>query len=226
MILAFAAGHALARAGVLVDALLAAAVLCTVGWVRRAAIGATLVATPILVGAELWRSSQIEHLRHHPALAAAAIVAAAVVVVALAVVVRRRPQALALLVIVALPFRFSFLAGGTGGILIALYAVIWAGGLAYLLPGREARAQTPAGALERALAAFVVLYAVAALYTPTRLAKAVENVGFFSARSPCCSCCCAACGGIARCCCAALGIAVALAGLFVAVAAASTRAGT
>ena len=52
--------------------LLAATVLCTVGHARRAAIAGTLVATPILVAAELWHSTQIEHLRHHPALAAAA----------------------------------------------------------------------------------------------------------------------------------------------------------
>jgi O-antigen ligase len=224
VILAFAAGHVLARVGTLADALLAAAVLCTVWRARRAAIAGTLVATPILLGAELWRSTQIEHLRHHPALAAAAIAGAVIVVGALAALLHGRPRLLALLAVLTIPFRFSFLAGGTGGILLPLYAVIWAGGLAYVLeraPHDEPPAGSRAGALERSIAAFVVLYAVSALYTPTAsLAKAVEDVGFFLApfsvlfvllrglrwdRALC-----------ARC----LGLAFALAGLFVAVAAA------
>jgi len=171
-------GHTLARLALIADALLAAAVLCVPGRPRRAAAAAALVLTPGLLAAELWHSTQVTHLRHHPALAAAGVLAVLGAVGALALVVRTRPHLLALLAVVALPFRFSLLAGGTGGILIALYVVIAAGTVAFLCSGGEA---DPApGTLERALGAFVVLYAIQALYTPAAsLSKAVEDVGFF-----------------------------------------------
>jgi O-antigen ligase len=180
---ALATGHALARAGIVADALLAAQALLARGAIRRAAIAAALVLTPVVLAGELWRSTQIEHLRHHPALAAGAIVAALAVVAALALAFRGRPTLFALAAVLALPFRFSVLAGGTGGILIALYAVIAGGALAHLCGGEgglAAAPEPPAGAVERALAAFVVLYALQAIYTPgPSLAKAVEEVGFF-----------------------------------------------
>jgi putative inorganic carbon (hco3(-)) transporter len=180
VILALAAGHALARAGSLVAALLAAEVLLSVGRTRRVALALALVLTPVLLAAELWHSTQLERLRHHHAEAAVAVIAALAAVVLLARLLRSRPQLLALLAIVALPFRFSVLAGGTGGILIPLYLVIWAGALGVVLWPPEDRPQPPVGWLERALALFVVLYAVQALYTPSgSLAKAVEEVGFF-----------------------------------------------
>ncbi len=171
-------GHTLARLALLADALLAAVVLCAPGRPRRVAAAAALILTPVLLGAELWHSAQVVHLRHHPAIAAAGAVAALAAVGALVLVVRGRPHVLALLAVLALPFRFSLLAGGTGGILIPLYAVIAAGAVALLLD-RSAR-DAPAGALERALGFFVVLYAIQALYTPAAsLSKAVEEVGFF-----------------------------------------------
>ena len=171
-------GHALARLALLADALLAASVLCVPGRPRRiAAIGA-LVLTPVLLAGELWHSTQVTHLRHHPALALGGVLAAIVVVGALALAVRSRPQVLALLAVLALPFRFSFLAGGTGGILIPLYVVIAAGTVAFLFEGGDR--DPAAGTLERALGAFVVLYAIQALYTPAAsLSKAVEDAGFF-----------------------------------------------
>ena len=178
--LALAAGHALARAGLLLDALLAAAALCTGGQLRRAAVAAALVVTPVLLAAELWHATQITHLRHHPALAAAGAIAAIALAAALARVVRDRPRLLALGAVAALPFRFSVLAGGTGGILLPLYVVIAAGGLALVVWDRSAADEPSIGWLERALAAFVVLYGVQALYTPAAsLGKAVEEIGFF-----------------------------------------------
>jgi len=178
--LALAAGHALARAGLLVDVLLAALAMCATGPLRRLAVAAALVATPVLLVAELWHSTQITHLRHHPAIAAVVAIAALVVVVALARVVRDRPRLLALGAVAALPFRFSVLAGGTGGILLPLYVVIAAGGLALALWDRGSPREPAIGWLERALAVFVVLYGVQALYTPAAsLGKAVEEVGFF-----------------------------------------------
>ncbi len=171
-------GHTLARLALVADALLAAAVLCTTARTRRAAALAALVLSPALLAAELWHSTQIAHLRHHPALAAGALLAAVAVVVGLALALRGRPAWTVLLAVAALPFRFSLLAGGTGGILLPLYAVIAAGVLSMVLErgGEDPRV----GPLERVLGAFVVLYALQALYTPAAsLAKAVEDVGFF-----------------------------------------------
>ena len=171
-------GHTLARIALLADALLAATVLCVPGRPRRVAAVAALVLTPALLGGELWHSTQVTHLRHHPLLALGGVLVAVAVVGALVVVVRSRPHVLALLAVLALPFRFSFLAGGTGGILIPLYVVIAAGTIAFLLESGE-RDPAP-GTLERALGAFVALYAIQALYTPAAsLSKAVEDVGFF-----------------------------------------------
>jgi O-antigen ligase len=178
LIIAATLGHSLARAGLLADALLAAGVLLLRGGARRAAVAAALVLTPLLLAGALWKSSQVVHLRHHPALAAVAIIAALALAVALALAYRARPQLLALSVVVALPFRFSVLSGGTGGVLLVLYAVIAGGGVALVLWGERSERQPGGGALERALAAVVVLYALQALYTPD-LTKAVEELCFF-----------------------------------------------
>jgi O-antigen ligase len=177
VILALTAGHALSRAGLVADALAAAAALCVTGRARRFAFAAALVLTPVLLAGALWKSSQLLHLRHHPALAAAGIVAALVLVAALAAAYRSRPALLPLTAVAALPFRFTLLSGETGGVLLILYAVIGGGALALVAfcGGRE---EARPGLLERALAAFVVLYAVQALYTPA-LAKAAEEVCFF-----------------------------------------------
>ena len=158
-------GHTLARLALLADALLAATVLCLPGRPRRVAAAGALVLTPVLLGAELWHSTQVTHLRHHPLLALGGVLAGVAVVGALVLVVRSRPQLMALLAVVALPFRFSFLAGAAGTV-------------AFLAERGE---RDPAsGTLERALGAFVVLYAIQALYTPAAsLSKAVEDVGFF-----------------------------------------------
>jgi O-antigen ligase len=177
LIIAAMLGHSLARVGLLLDALAAAGVLVLAGRPRRAAAGAALVLTPLLLGATLWKSSQILRLRHHHALAVAGIVAAVVLLALLAFVYRSRPRWLAFSAVLALPFRFSLLSGGTGGILLVLYAVIGGGAIALVLWGeRDARARS--GVLERTIAAVVVLYAVQALYTPD-LTKAAEELCFF-----------------------------------------------
>ena len=177
MIVAASLGHSLSRAGLLLDALLAAAALLAAGRARRCAVAAAIVLTPLLLAGALWKSSQLLHLRHHPALAVAGIAAALALVGGLAVLYRGRPQLLALCAVIALPFRFSLLSGGTGGVLLILYAVIGAGAVALVLWG-EREAQPAAGWLERAIAAFVVLYAIQALYTPDP-AKAAQELCFF-----------------------------------------------
>ena len=77
----------------------------------------------------------------------------------LAWLIRARPGLLAPLAVAALPFRFSVLSGGTGGVLLVLYVVIAAGSLA-LLGSPSTREGRPVGWLERALAAYIVVYAL------------------------------------------------------------------
>jgi O-antigen ligase len=102
---------------------------------RAAAMLAALVLTPVLLTIDIWHTSQLTHLRHHPAEAAAAAVAGLAVVFALAALVHRRPQAFPVLAIFALPFRLPVSTGGTASnLLIPLYLVVGAGALAYLVP--------------------------------------------------------------------------------------------
>jgi O-antigen ligase len=189
-------GHSLLKAGLILDVLLAAEALCSIGRARRLAVAGALVLSPLLLAAALWKSTQVAHLRHHALLTLAGIVVALAVIAVLAGVFRSRPRLLALCAVFALPFRFSVISGGSGGVLLVLYAVIGAGALALVIwnaPEIERasastadpdavphpRAQErPAGWLERAIALFIVLYAIAALYTPD-LSKAAEEVCFF-----------------------------------------------
>jgi putative inorganic carbon (HCO3(-)) transporter len=170
-------GHSLARIALILDALAAAEALCSLGRTRRVAVACVLVLTPVLLAAALWKSSQLTHLRHHPLLAVGAVVAVLLVIAVLAAVFRSRPSLLALCAVIALPFRFSVLSGGTGGVLLVLYLVIGAGGLA-LVVADERRDEPAIGLLERAIAIFVVLYAIQASYTPD-VGKAAEEVCFF-----------------------------------------------
>ena len=182
-------GHGLLKAGLVLDALLAAAALCAAGRNSRIAVAGALVLTPLLLAAALWKSTQVLHLRHHAALAAAAIVVGLVVIAALAGVLRTRPRLLALCAVIALPFRFSVVSGGTGGVLLVLYLVIAAAAVALVVwdaPARAPAAQAGGteaperrgGLLERVLAVFVVLYAIEALYTPDP-SKAAQEICFF-----------------------------------------------
>jgi O-antigen ligase len=108
---------------------------------HAAAMLCALVLTPVLLAVDVWNSSQLTHLRHHPLLAAAAAAAVVLVIAALALIVHRRPAAFALLAVLALPFRLPISAGGsTANLLVPLYLVVAAGALVYLRPrlfGRE-----------------------------------------------------------------------------------------
>lgn len=133
-------GEAAEKLGVIAAALLAAfAVLArgprTSERRRAAALLAALVLTPVLLVADVWHTSQLTHLRHHPAEAAGAILAGAILVAALALSIHRRPRALPLLAVFALPFRLPIAIGGsTSNLLIPLYLVVGAGALAYAIP--------------------------------------------------------------------------------------------
>src|SRR5271170_5493539 len=85
---------------------------------RAAAMLAALVLTPVLLVIDIWHTSQLTHLRHHPAEAAVAAVAGLVVVLALAALVHRRPQSFPVLAVFALPFRLPISTGGTASNLL------------------------------------------------------------------------------------------------------------
>jgi O-antigen ligase len=92
-----------------------------------------LVLTPVLLAIDVWNTSQLTHLRHHPLLAAVAGAGALLVVLVLAVVCYRRPAVFALLAVLALPFRLPISTGGsTSNLLIPLYLVVAGGAFARL----------------------------------------------------------------------------------------------
>jgi len=182
--------------GVIVAALAAAGVFA-LPTARDRAVSAlvALVLTPALVIGELWHSDQIRHLRDHPTRAAAAAVLALLIVAVLAAILRRRPALLPLLVVVTLPVRIPIATGQTSAnLLVPLYLVVAGGIAAYALeqlwrPSRAAAAalanggrapwrERPAGRVELALLAFVVLYALQSLYS-SDFEQAVKNVAFF-----------------------------------------------
>jgi putative inorganic carbon (HCO3(-)) transporter len=171
-------------------ALLGAAALVAPG--RRARAGAMLGAlaiAPVILVFHISGSDQLHALTDRPALAAAAGVAGVVAVLVLAVVFRRWPGALPVLAVAAVPFRVPIALGGsTANLLVPLYAVVAAGVLAFAVPALfggddDEPAGPPAprrriGALEWALAAYLVVYAVQASYS-VDFDHALENVVFF-----------------------------------------------
>jgi O-antigen ligase len=197
------AGEAAEKIGVIVLAALVALVMLgrpprISRRVRACAMLATLILTPVLLAIDVWHTSQLTHLRHHPLLAALACVGALIVVLALAALIHRRPAAFPLLAVLALPFRLPVsTGGGTSNLLIPLYLVVGAGALAWLLteltaPLEPDDRETPAGArwsvarffsvptLEWILAGAILLYAVQAAYS-SDFSKALQNVVFFYA---------------------------------------------
>jgi putative inorganic carbon (HCO3(-)) transporter len=180
-------GDASQTAGVIVAALLAAAVLIVRSARARAwAMLAALVVTPVLLVANIWSTPQFEPLRSRPALSAAAAGIALVGLAIAAFVIHRRPALLALAAAATLPFRVPIESGGdTANLLVPLYFVIAAGVLAYAVP----RLRTPVGLdderepherglLEWLLGATVVLYSAQAAYS-SGFDAALTQVIFF-----------------------------------------------
>jgi O-antigen ligase len=174
-------------AGVIVAALLAAAVLLARSErARSAAMLAALVLTPVLLVANIWSTPQLAPLRDRPLLALGAGAGGLVLLALVAVGIRRAPELFALAACAVLPFRVPVQSGGdTANLLLPLYLVIGAGVLAYAVPRLRA---TPGldddepprtrSLLEWLLAASVVLYAVQAAYSPD-FDKALSQVIFF-----------------------------------------------
>jgi O-antigen ligase len=186
-------GELTQTAGVVVAALLAAAVLLARSdRARSAAMLGALVLTPVLLVANIWSTPQLQPLRDRPLLALIAAVAGALLLGAGAWAIHRRPELVALGAAFALPFRIPIESGGdTSNLLLPLYLVIAAGVLAYAVPrlratpglddepaegaggGRRGR-----GALEWLLAASVVLYAAQSAYS-SDFDRALSQVIFF-----------------------------------------------
>jgi putative inorganic carbon (HCO3(-)) transporter len=180
-------GDVAQTAGVVVAALLAAAVLLARSpRARAAAMLAALVLTPVLLVANIWSTPQFEPLRNRPTLLLAAGGAGLVLLALAAVAINRWPQLLALAAAATLPFRIPIESGGnTANLLVPLYLVIAAGVLAYAVP----RLRAPPGLdaeeevrrrslLEWLLAATVVLYAAQSAYS-SGFDVALSQVIFF-----------------------------------------------
>jgi O-antigen ligase len=175
----------LSGAGVLIAAGAAAAsILLPAGRTRSALMLAALVLFPILILGDQWHTHRIVDLRHHEGKAVLGIVVGVLLVVALAWTFRRRPALLPLAIIGLLPFRIPLNSGGeSANLLIPLYVVIAGGVLSTVLSGRSAPVSSPspspaASWLPRALAAFVVLYALQTLYSED-FSKGLQEICFF-----------------------------------------------
>ena len=126
----------LPKAGVIVAALLAAAMLL-VGdrRARAAAMLGALVLAPVLLLADIWSSSQLRFVHRHPLPAVLAALVALAVLAAVAVWIARHPSVFGFLAVLALPFRIPISVGGnTANLLVPLYFVVAAGALAWLVP--------------------------------------------------------------------------------------------
>jgi O-antigen ligase len=174
---------ALETLGAVAATLLAAAAgLVPSGRARGLAHAAALVLTPVVLLADVWDTAQVEYLRDRPAMVLA-IAAVSVAAVAMgAALVIRHPWVLPVAVTVALPFRVPLAIGGeTVNLLLPLYFVIAAGGAARAVQAlRRSGAEPwrPPGALEWLLLGFVVLYALQAGYSADA-SQAVQHVAFF-----------------------------------------------
>ena len=169
----------LSGAGLVIAAACAAAsILLPAGRLRSAAMLTALVLFPVLILGDQWHSHRIVELRHHEAKAAVAVVIGAVLVVVLAWVFRRWPILMPLAIIGTLPFRIPLESGGeTANLLVPLYVVIAAGVLAAMFLPPPAEKRRPRW-VAKTLAAFVVLYALQALYSED-FSKGLQEVCFF-----------------------------------------------
>jgi O-antigen ligase len=185
-LLALTLAEGVREAGMVLGALAAAgAFLLPSPRARAVAVVAVLLVAPVLLVSQVWDAPPVAYLRSAQLLAAAALAAGALAAAALAALFVRRPAALALLAVAALPFRVPVVAGGqTANLLVPLYLVIGAGGLAYAwtrlhrAPARDVATDRRPGALEVALLAAVLLYALQASYS-LDFGQALENVVFF-----------------------------------------------
>jgi O-antigen ligase len=164
---------------------------------RAWAMLGALVLAPVLLLDDVWHSQQLRFVHHHPLDAVVAAGVALAVLAAAAYGIRRIPWIIAPATVLTLPFRIPIPANGTtNSLLVPLYFVIAASALSWLVPVLwQERANAPVRPapreprpapllFERLLAAFIVLYAVQALYSPAEgspsgFVTAVQNEVFF-----------------------------------------------
>lgn len=178
------------KAGVVVAAgLVAVALLHSRAQWRATAMLAALVLAPVLLLADIWHSPQLGVIHRHPLVAVVGALLALALVGAVALAIARRPWLLALLTLLAIPFRVPIQAGGqTANLLVPLYLVVGAGCLAFAIPALRGRGglagasrEPPHGLVvwvQRLLALSVVLYALQAIYSPD-FEKALQQMVFF-----------------------------------------------
>ena len=151
---------------------------------RSIAMLLALALAPVLIAGDAWETARFEDLRDNAGTTILLGAAGLVIVAGLAYLLRARAWLLAPLIVAALPFRVPLEAGGeTANLLVPLYLVIAAGVLTAATRSDWASDRAngharPVVWLRRILAAFVLLYAVQALYSedPTR---GLQNVCFF-----------------------------------------------
>jgi O-antigen ligase len=188
----------LPKAGVILVALCAAgALLATTPRTRAWAVAGSLVLSPVLLLADIWHSPQVSVVHRHPLYAAVGAVIAVAILAAVAIRLSKSMWILGPAAAVALPFRVPIQAGGTtSNLLVPLYVVVAAGSLAMLWDelrrppkpppdpdappmwdfGKSRREQ--GGPVHRALAFFVVLYSLQAIYS-SDFEKALQQMVFF-----------------------------------------------
>jgi putative inorganic carbon (hco3(-)) transporter len=186
------------RVGVVAAAVFAAiAILARTDRQRAWAMLGALVLAPVLLLDDVWHSAQLGFVHRDPLEAVVAAGVALAVLGGAAYGIRRIPWIIAPATVLTLPFRVPIPANGTtNSLLVPLYFVIAASALAWLVPVLwQERASAPGPRIERApraapllfeklLAAFIVLYAVQALYSPASgspagFVTAVQNEVFF-----------------------------------------------
>jgi putative inorganic carbon (HCO3(-)) transporter len=203
-VIAFAAPTGpLPKAGVVVVALFIAVVLLSADRrVRALAAMGALILSPALLLSDIWSSKQLGIVHRHPAAAAVAALVALGLVVAAAVVFARRPSLVAVLAVLALPFRVPIQSGmTTSNLLVPLYFVVASAVLAWSWKAFRTAKSAPlvqqahgssraafsgkrdlAWWVQRLLALYIVLYGVQATYAPPGFNGrdiALQNMVFF-----------------------------------------------
>ncbi len=175
------------RVGAVVLALVVAVVLAgPTARTRALAMAAALVLAPLLLLADVWDTDAFAPVRDRAGLALVGAVLLASAVAVGAVVARRWPGLVVPAIVATVPFRVPLTIGSTtANLLLPLYAVVAAATVAHVATVLRADppdepAGPPPGLLPRALAAFVVLYALQATYAGDP-SPAVQDLAFFLA---------------------------------------------
>jgi putative inorganic carbon (HCO3(-)) transporter len=178
------------KLGVVLAALAAAGVLVDRDPRRRAAfMSAALVLAAVLLIGHIAHTDQFRSISDDARKLVSLCLVGAATVGGLAVLFHRRPEALPLLAVAVLPFRVPVAAAGsTANLLVPLYMVVAGGCIERIWTSMQASRPVAGGtgmagddrtrAVSLALAAFVVLYALQALYSRD-FDQALEQIVFF-----------------------------------------------